>query len=71
MPSRTCGCPDCLIDRPPALYGERPPQDVCQGPWRVSYRDQDGKFRAKNLSTQRDARRFLATVQPKAVNRAP
>lgn len=65
IPSRTCGCKDCFIDYPSALYGHRPPQGGCQGLWRVRYRDTDGKHRAKNFRTLSDAHQFLATVQPK------
>lgn len=66
IPSRTCGCKDCLIDYPPSEYGYRSPQDRCQGPWRVRYRGADGKHRTKNFRTLSDADNFLATVQPKA-----
>lgn len=70
IPSRTCGCKDCLIDCPPSKYGPRPPQHDCSGPWRVRYRDADGKHRAKNLSTLSAAKQFLATVQMKARHHA-
>ncbi|MFF5980898.1 hypothetical protein ACFY78_18835 [Streptomyces olindensis] len=70
IPSRTCGCRDCLIDLPPERYGQQPPHDACTGPWRVRYHNETGKHRAKNLPTLRDAQQFLATVQPKAVSRA-
>ena len=65
IPSRTCDCPDCIIDLPPARYGERPPQDGCHGPRRARFRV-DGKRRTKNFRMRGDAARFLATLQPKA-----
>lgn len=69
IPSRTCGCPDCLIDLPTAQYGHRDLHDGCRGPWRARWRA-DGKHRTKNLRTRGEAVQFLATVQPKAVSRA-
>jgi len=67
IPSRTCGCRECLIDYPPEQYGERPPQDGCTGPWSVRYRDANGRHRRKNnLRTLSDARQFLTTVRPEA-----
>lgn len=70
IPSRMCGCSDCLIDYPPEHYGHRPPQGGCRGPWRVRYRDADGKRRAKNLRALSDANWFLATVQREADSHA-
>lgn len=66
IPSRTCGCAECLIDYPPEHYGDRPPQGGCTGPWSVRYRDANGRHRKKNLRTLRDAHAFIATVWPKA-----
>ncbi|RMB85584.1 hypothetical protein [Streptomyces shenzhenensis] len=63
IPSRTCGCPDCIIDYPPHLYGDRPPQGVCHGMWQVRWRDADRRQRLKNLPTLADARGFLADVR--------
>ncbi|WP_164992338.1 hypothetical protein [Streptomyces sp. L2] len=70
IPSRTCGCRDCLIDYPPQRYGHRPPRTTCQGRWHVRYRDADGRHRAKRLATYADAKLFLATVQPQGGRRA-
>ncbi|GHI91322.1 hypothetical protein TPA0905_07930 [Streptomyces olivaceus] len=70
IPSRTCGCVDCLLDYPPAQYGPRPPQSPCEGPWRVRYRSVNGTQRAKSLPTLRDAHQFLATVRPAGRRRA-
>lgn len=66
IPSRTCGCRDCLIDYPPERYGPRPAQHGCRGPWRVRYRDVDRKHRAKTLPTFSDACQFLVAVRLKA-----
>lgn len=63
IPSRTCGCADCLIDYPPHRYGERPPQDVCQGRWRVRWRSEGGKQRQKLFATLPDAYVFLVQVR--------
>ncbi|UQA95737.1 hypothetical protein [Streptomyces halobius] len=60
IPSRACGCWDCLIDYPPSLYGPRPPHDECQGMWRVRYRSTDGRQRRKSLPSYKDAVQFLA-----------
>lgn len=68
--SRTCGCLDYIEDFPPAQYGPRPERDGCLGPWRARYRSKDGLLRVKNFRTPEDARRFLATVRPRAVSRA-
>lgn len=66
VPSRTCGCPDCLIDLPPGRYGYRPEQDGCSGLWQARYRSVDGRQRAKKLATRADAVKFLAQVTAKA-----
>lgn len=66
IPSRTCGCPDCLIDLPPDRYGHRAEQDGCSGPWQARYRSPDGTLRKKNLRTRVDATQFLATVRQEA-----
>lgn len=59
IPSRTCGCRDCLIDYPPESYGQRPPQGECTGPWNVRWCGADGKWRSKNLPSRKDAHQFL------------
>lgn len=64
IPSRTCGCKDCLIDYPPEQYGPRPPQDACTGMWEVRWRGADRKQHSKKLPTLRDAHLFLATARP-------
>ncbi|NUS26120.1 MAG: hypothetical protein HOV92_18115 [Streptomyces sp.] len=66
VPSRTCGCPDCLIDLPPGRYGYRPEQDGCSGPWRARYRIAGGKRARKNFTTRADAVQFLVQVTAKA-----
>ncbi|MCX5601568.1 hypothetical protein OOK29_25800 [Streptomyces phaeochromogenes] len=63
MPSRTCGCRECLIDYPPQDYGERPPQDACQGKWRVRWRDGNGKQRQKLFPSCREADGFLEQLR--------
>jgi hypothetical protein len=66
--SRTCGCPDCIEDFPPEQYGKRPVRDGCLGPWRARWRGSNGRQHLKTLSTLREARQFLAAVQPKGVH---
>lgn len=63
IPSRTCGCPDCLIDYPPQHYGERPPRNTCQGQWRVRWRSEGGKQRGKLFESLPDAYLFLMQVR--------
>lgn len=62
IPSKACGCRDCIIDFPPAQYGNRPPQDGCLGQWRLVWRD-GGKRRSKLFGTRRDALAFSAQVR--------
>lgn len=61
VPSRTCGCYDCLIDYPSSTYGFRPPRTECNGPWNVRYRSTDGRLRLKRLPNRKDAQLFATT----------
>lgn len=61
IPSRTCGCRDCLTDYPPERYGHRAPQEECQGRWNVRYRGPHGTQRTMTLPTLKDAKQFLTT----------
>ncbi|NUS78444.1 MAG: hypothetical protein HOV70_19905 [Streptomyces sp.] len=66
IPSRTCGCADCIIDYPPEQYGHRPPQSACQGLWQVRWRGADRRLRSKNLGSRGEAHLFLVQLQAKA-----
>lgn len=62
IPSKTCGCRDCIIDFPPAQYGNRPPRYECMGQWRLVWRD-GRKLRSKQFGMRRDALAFSAQVR--------
>lgn len=62
MPSRYCGCCDCVIDLPEHRYGYRPPQAPCVGKWRVRYRA-DGRERSQQFATRQQARQFSAFLE--------
>lgn len=50
IPSKNCGCPQCLEEYPPAEHGERRPRRDCIGSWQARYRDPAGKQKAKNYA---------------------
>ncbi|MEU5979427.1 hypothetical protein [Streptomyces sp. NPDC047315] len=63
VPSKMCGCPDCLIDFPPEQHGHRPPQtDGCRGPWRLVFRTADRRWRSKTFPTLSGAHQFRAQL---------
>lgn len=62
IPSKTCGCVDCVADYPPAQYGERPHRDGCLGKWQVRYRGEGGRQRSRNFETLSDATLFVASL---------
>jgi integrase len=47
--SKVCGCSLCLVEYPPADYGERRPRRDCIGSWQARYRDPAGNQKAKNF----------------------
>jgi integrase len=59
MPSKLCGCKRCLIEFP----GERRTRRDCIGSWQARYRDADGKQKAKNFTTKKEADGFLDEVR--------
>lgn len=62
MPSRACGCCDCMIDYPETHYGYRPPQSPCAGRWRLRYRTA-GQQRSRQFTSRQDAQQFLASLE--------
>lgn len=70
IPSRKCGCGDCVIDYPPGQYGHRPPRSECLGMWQVRWRDTDRRLRSKNLKSLSEAQQFLAQLRTEASDHA-
>lgn len=52
IPSKTCGCPRCMTEFPPAEHGERRPRRDCVGSWQARYRDPTGRQKAKNFTIE-------------------
>jgi integrase len=61
--SKTCGCPVCVEEFPPAEHGERKKRRDCLGSWQARYRDPAGKQKAKHFPTKREADAFLDSVR--------
>lgn len=61
--SKTCGCPQCIAEYPPAEYGERKKRRDCLGSWQARYRDPAGRQKAKNFPTKKKADAFLDEVR--------
>lgn len=44
---KSCGCPKCMAEYPPAQYGERKRRRDCIGSWQARYRDRAGNQKQK------------------------
>ena len=52
IPSKNCGCPECLAKYPPEQHGPRRPRRDCVGSWQARYRDPTGTQKAKNYTIE-------------------
>lgn len=59
---KSCGCPQCTERFRP---GEKPTRRHCTGPWQARYRDPEGRQRARNFPTKREAEAFLDSTRTK------